>query len=237
MIAAHALDASRVFITGLSAGGAMTAAMLACYPELFAAGAIVAGLPYGAAANVREALEAMRSAPLRDPHQWGDAVRAASAHTGPWPRVSIWHGETDMTVAIDNAKAGVAQWADVHGLALAAARQDRMDGALHLSWGRALEVVTVPALGHGVPIAARDLGAPAPYILEAGISSTRRIAEFFGLLDEAKPRAKPVPVAADRPALPEIEAVLMPHAAAPQEGRIEKVIRRALEAAGLLRKK
>ena len=43
----------------------MTAAMLATYPELFAGGAIIAGLPYGAAANVLEALEAMRSAPLR----------------------------------------------------------------------------------------------------------------------------------------------------------------------------
>src|ERR1700760_1068772 len=37
----HAIDPSRIFITGLSAGGAMTAAMLACYPETFAGGAII----------------------------------------------------------------------------------------------------------------------------------------------------------------------------------------------------
>src|SRR5665213_3720211 len=76
----HKLDASRVFITGLSAGGAMAAVMLANYPELFAGGAIIAGLPFGAAANVRDALESMRSAPLRTPHQWGDEVSAASDH-------------------------------------------------------------------------------------------------------------------------------------------------------------
>lgn len=45
------LDRSRVFITGLSAGGGMAAAMLASYPELFAAGAIVAGVPYGCAST------------------------------------------------------------------------------------------------------------------------------------------------------------------------------------------
>src|SRR5262249_27235572 len=39
-------DTARVFVTGLSAGGAMTAVMLATYPDVFAGGAIVAGLPY-----------------------------------------------------------------------------------------------------------------------------------------------------------------------------------------------
>src|SRR5258708_122024 len=89
LVQTHSLDVTRVFITGLSAGGAMTAVMLATYPELFAGGAIIAGLPFGAAANVRDALESMRSAPLRTPRQWGDAVRAASAHLGPWPQISI----------------------------------------------------------------------------------------------------------------------------------------------------
>lgn len=55
MIVAHGLDARRVFIAGLSAGGAMTAAMLAAYPELFAGGAIIAGLPHGAATTIPEA--------------------------------------------------------------------------------------------------------------------------------------------------------------------------------------
>ena len=71
MVAEHGLDPTRIFVTGLSAGGAMTAAMLATYPELFAGGAIIAGLPYGSAHNVKEALGTMSHARLRQPRESG----------------------------------------------------------------------------------------------------------------------------------------------------------------------
>ncbi|RWK99057.1 PHB depolymerase family esterase, partial [Mesorhizobium sp.] len=60
MVLAHGLDRGRIFITGLSAGGAMTSAMLACYPEIFEGGAIIASLPYGSAKTVPEAFDRMR---------------------------------------------------------------------------------------------------------------------------------------------------------------------------------
>lgn len=235
----HRLDARRVFITGLSAGGAMTAAMLATYPELFAGGAIIAGLPFGAAANVRDALETMRSAPLKAPQQWGDAVRAAAGYAGPWPKISIWHGALDTTVNVNNAQASVAQWADVHGLALGAAKQEMADGAIRLSWGDQLEVYTIPVLSHGTPIDSRDVGRPAPFILDVGISSSRRIARFWGLAPLAASRSapRPAPVRAatpQEPALPEIEAVLAPRLT-PHPGA-ETLIRRALKAVGLLKR-
>src|SRR5206468_7494230 len=71
------IDRRRIFVTGHSAGGAMTSAMLACYPEIFAGGAIVAGLPYGAATNIKEAFESMYRCPSRPAQHWGDLVRAA----------------------------------------------------------------------------------------------------------------------------------------------------------------
>jgi poly(hydroxyalkanoate) depolymerase family esterase len=239
MLETHKLDPRRVFITGLSAGGAMTSVMLATYPELFAGGAIIAGLPFGAAVNVRDALETMRSAPLKTPQAWGDKVRAASDFTGPWPRVSVWHGDLDMVVNVNNAQACVAQWADVQGLALGDSKEQRVENALRLSWGDQLELYTVPGLGHGTPIDSSDVGAPAPFILEAGISSTSRIAEFWGLEAQkpaAKPRPKPVRIVTPQPALPHIEAVLESQVeASVPYGRIENVIRKALKAAGLLK--
>jgi poly(hydroxyalkanoate) depolymerase family esterase len=232
LVARHQLDGKCVFITGLSAGGAMTSVMLATYPELFAGGAIIAGLPFGMAANVRDALEAMRSAPLKTPRQWGDLVRAASAWRDPWPKVSIWHGALDTTVNVNNAQASVAQWADVLGLALTGARQDMTNGAIRLSWADRLEVYTIPTLGHGVPIDSRDVGAPAPFILDAGISSSRHIARFWGLVPQVVvPKAEPARIVTE-PALPKIEAATVPRVVEPV---VETVIRRALKAVGLLK--
>jgi poly(hydroxyalkanoate) depolymerase family esterase len=54
-VAKFAVDRHKVFVTGLSAGGAMASVMLATYPEVFAGGAIIAGLPYGCAGNVQQA--------------------------------------------------------------------------------------------------------------------------------------------------------------------------------------
>ncbi|MES2472036.1 MAG: PHB depolymerase family esterase [Pseudomonadota bacterium] len=236
MVKHHALDPARVFITGLSAGGAMTAVMLATYPELFAGGAIIAGLPFGAASGVRDALDNMRSAPLKTPGEWGDLVRAASKHKGPWPKISIWHGALDTTVNVNNAQASVAQWAELHGLKLTAAKQEMVDGAIRLNWDDRLEVYTIPAMGHGTPI---DSRTPAPFILQAGISSTTQIAQFWGLLDKAVAKPRPAPVrvvpVAEKPALPEIETALAPMRAA--STKAENIIRRALKAAGLLPKR
>lgn len=238
MVEMHQLDVTRIFITGLSAGGAMAAVMLATYPEMFKGGAIIGGLAFGAAQNVRDALESMRSAPLRTPSQWGDLVRAASEHKGPWPKVSIWHGGLDPVVNINNAQASVAQWADLHELSLMGAAQDMVDGAIHLRWDDRLEVYTLPALGHGTPIASRDLGQPGPFILEAEISSTRRIAEFWGLTQTAA--ARPAQPKTTKPVEPQvllkIEAELLHYPQSVETAQKESLVMRALRAIGLMRR-
>ena len=116
MVADHEIDPRRIYITGLSAGGAMTSVMLATYPEVFAGGAIIAGLPFGIASNVREALSGMMQSTSRPAGKLGDLVRKASKHKGPWPKVSVWHGSADRTVNPGNANEIVKQWLDVHGL-------------------------------------------------------------------------------------------------------------------------
>jgi len=189
-IGAHGIDRTQVFITGLSAGGAMTAAMLAAYPEAFAAGAIIAGLPYGSASNVQEAFESMFQGRPRSAKEWGDKVRRASRHHGPWPRVSVWHGDLDATVKPANADGLVAQWRDVHGIDAAPA-EDMVDGYPRKVWRRdGLDVVesyTITGMAHGTPLATDTHGGTAgPFLLETGISSSYHIAKFFGLTGEAR---------------------------------------------------
>ncbi len=197
MVGRHEVDEARIFVTGLSAGGAMTSVMLATYPEVFAAGAIIAGLPYGAASNVSEAFQSMFKGERRSARQWGALVRAASPHRGPWPRVSVWHGSADTTVVPQNADETVKQWADLHGVAVGRAERSSEGRATRAVWrDRAgvvvIESVTIPGLAHGTPLAttgAETCGEAGPFLLEAGISSTHHIARFFGLL-EARPAAR-----------------------------------------------
>jgi feruloyl esterase len=196
-IGAHGIDRGQVFITGLSAGGAMTAAMLATYPEVFAAGAIIAGLPYGAAGNAQQAFESMFQGRPRPAREWGDLVRRASSHRGPWPRVSIWHGDMDATVKPMNADALIAQWTDVHGIDAAPA-EGKVDGYPRKVWRRdgvdTIESYTITGMAHGTPLATRQHGGTAgPFLLEAGISSSYHIAKFFGLTGEARIRAAQTP--------------------------------------------
>ncbi len=151
-------DPERVFIAGLSAGGAMAAALLASYPEVFAAGAVCAGLPVGAANTLSEALRRMAEAgPMRSPAGWADAARRAApmGYRGPWPRLSIWHGAADRVVDPENARLLATQWATIHGIGLEPTQTERLDGIRHDQWvmqGKAiLELWNLDALGHDWP--------------------------------------------------------------------------------------
>ena len=193
-IGAHGVDRSRIFVTGLSAGGAMTATMLAVYPEIFAAGAIIAGLPYGSADNVQQAFESMFEGG-RGPRSNG-AIGAAciGASRSLAARVGLaWRSRRDCEV--DECRRIVQQWSDVHGIDVAPV-EDVVDGYPRQVWRRdgvdVIESYTITGMAHGTPLAtAKHGGAAGPFMLEAGISSSYHIAKFFGLTgDGARERAR-----------------------------------------------
>lgn len=240
VVARRPIDAQRIFVTGLSAGGAMAAVMLATYPELFAGGSIIAGLPYGAASSVPQAFERMRGAGHGSDEERAERVRQASSHGGPWPSVSVWHGDADRTVDIANADAVIGQWRSLHGAPAAPGRVDRVDGHQHRVWlgrdGReAVEEYRIAGLGHGTPLkvgGADGCGVAGPHMLEAGISSTRRQGERWQLLSgPPSARRTPAPTALVEPSLAE------PSPAAPANGLagVSATIERALRSAGLMR--
>jgi poly(hydroxyalkanoate) depolymerase family esterase len=267
MAAEHKIDPRRVYITGLSAGGAMTSVMLAVYPEVFAGGAIIAGLPYGIASNVREALGGMMQSTSRPADILGDLVRKASKHKGPWPKVSVWHGSADRTVNPGNANEIVKQWLDVHGLPTAPMSAVDVDGHPREVWWNAdgetvVESYTITDMAHGTPLglAGNDepYGAEGAFLIEAGISSSYHIADFFGLtgrLNPAAEAANPVPAsnivrsaATESLQSSDLAATLWSkshkpvrqHSPAPSEPKrrgidVGGVITRALTAAGLMK--
>jgi len=259
----HGIDRRRVFVTGLSAGGAMTSNMLACYPEIFAAGAIVAGLPYGAATSIKQAFETMFQSPSRPAGEWGDLVRKASPHRGPWPRISVWHGNADKTVIPSNAQEIIKQWTNVHGLAMSPSAKTRVDGFPREVWINELghelvESYTIANMAHGTPLAVGEAegacGAPGPFLLPVGISSSYHIAKFFGIA-AARPQAmrnssaernlpqvsiSPQPYQEteqilDGEILDKDDDVFREHQPMPHVAEIGTVINKALRAAGLLK--
>ena len=152
-------DPSRVFIAGLSAGGAMAAALLAAYPDVFAAGAVVAGLPVGAASSTTEALRRMAEAgPARSPAAWAELVRRAApiGYPGPWPRLSIWHGEDDRW----STRPMPACWPSNGRLCMASSRRPRRRRSFPAraaiagpaTNGRSVELWSLPGLSHAWPM-------------------------------------------------------------------------------------
>lgn len=202
----HGVDPARVFVTGVSAGGAMTSVMLGNYPEVFAGGNVIAGIPFGCAYSLTEALLCMDPGQDLDPAVWGDKVRNATTHNGPWPRVTAWSGTEDLRVNYMNVRQIMKQWTDVHGIDQVADYQEiqrhgpgelspeNLDPDDHLmlrevyesTRGRGLvETVLITNMDHGMavaPGAAEDeCGTERKNFLPVGVCTAYEVGKFWGL--------------------------------------------------------
>ena len=156
---------SRIFVAGMSAGGALAATLGVRYPELFAGVFVHSGLACGAASNPTAAFEAMTKGPDTDVREIGTRARAAERQKVRLPLFVI-QGDNDTVVAPVNAGQLVRQYLALNGVAVREGHHGEpplSDGEAHVALGdgRAMRVseyrdgrrivarlARVPMLGH-----------------------------------------------------------------------------------------
>lgn len=189
--ASHSIDPARVFVTGVSAGGYMTSNMIAAYPDVFAGGGIAAGGPSRCADFSWQSFMCVFGGVNKTPQQWGDIVRSSSGWSGPWPRVSIWHGGADSAVNVSNVTETVEQWTNVHGTDQTPDARQTVKGyprvVYHDSSGvPVVETWVLPGQPHGQPLdpgfAPDQCGtAGSAGMVDMNICAAFHMVPFFGL--------------------------------------------------------
>jgi poly(hydroxyalkanoate) depolymerase family esterase len=118
VVGVHNIDPSRIYVAGLSAGGAAAAIMGEVYPDLFAAVGVHSGLACGLAYDMPSAFNAMRGAA-------GDTVGRASASLKP---TIVFHGDRDATVHPCNGAKIIARVSGHANLRMSAERKSSLTG-------------------------------------------------------------------------------------------------------------
>lgn len=119
------IDTSRIFVYGVSAGGAMAGALMVDYPELFHSGAIIGGIPFGIANSSTELLSVLVKPKDLYPEDWENLARAQNPnYKGSYPRLIALHGTNDRVVSILAGYELVEQWTALHDLSISPTRRE-----------------------------------------------------------------------------------------------------------------
>lgn len=194
-----AIDSEKIFVNGFSAGAAMAELMLATWPDVFSAGSIMAGIPYWCGDTVNEATACMGGV-NKSPSEWGNLVTSRgfpSGYAGRLPRVSLWHGSKDTTVATSMMNESMEQWTTVNGLTQTPSSTETLSTSegshVHKEYkngaGKTLvETWLIDGMAHAVSIDPNGAGysftcgsSTKSYTDDEDLCSTWRSAQFFGL--------------------------------------------------------
>ena len=191
VIRSYNVDARRVYIAGMSAGGAMAATMAATYSDLYAAVGIHSGMPYGAAQNFLAAIAAMKN---------GAAV-GARLPSKSIPLI-VFHGDQDIIVNSRNGEQIVSQWL---GDSVPNRRQETSTARASEGNGHAFtrtvyqdgsgHVVAENWLVHDAGHAWSGGGSGGSFAVPEGPDASREMVRFFsstrgGLLERIKERVR-----------------------------------------------
>jgi poly(hydroxyalkanoate) depolymerase family esterase len=192
MKSSYSIDSNRIYVTGLSAGAFMTVVMASTYPEIFKGAAPMAGGPYKCAATTNEAFSCMNPGVDKTGAQWATLIKSGySGYTGKYPRISIWQGTSDTTVAPMNAAELMQGWANVLGLSETPSLTETIQGNTHNVFKDSSGVVLmetwdIAGMPHGITVDPDGTNGKAggqtdTYSFDKNVWSSYVVAKFFGL--------------------------------------------------------
>ncbi|MFG6201585.1 PHB depolymerase family esterase [Nonomuraea sp. JJY05] len=156
------VDPARIMVSGFSSGAMMTNVLAAQYPDVFAAAAAFSGVPAGCFATTNGSLwnsQCSGGNLIKTAQQWGDQARAMyPGYTGRYPRMQLWHGTTDTTLAYANFGEEIKQWTNLHGLTQTPSSTDTpRSGVTRTRYGGtgaqpAVEAYSFAGYGHSLPL-------------------------------------------------------------------------------------
>ncbi|MBP2705521.1 PHB depolymerase family esterase [Microbispora sp. RL4-1S] len=156
------IDSGRIVVSGFSSGAMMTNVLAAEYPDVFSAASAYSGVPAGCFATTGGSLwnsQCSGGQLIKTAQQWGDQARAMyPGYTGPYPRIQLWHGTTDTTLAYPNFGEEIKQWTNLHGLSQTPSFTDHPQS----TWTRTryggtgnqapVEGISISGVGHQLPM-------------------------------------------------------------------------------------
>jgi len=181
------INADNVYIIGLSAGGAMASSMLVNYPDLFTAGAVVAGIPFPCADGLITGISCMRNGPSQTVDELVTQAQTLNPKQRAWPKLAVWTGKNDSIVNPLNSLFLAQQWAQLFALT-AKPIIEKKTGYTITRWQNAadevqIELVEVEKLDHGIMVNpdAENGGEAADYLLTSPVSTAKQVIHFWQL--------------------------------------------------------
>lgn len=181
------LGSEKVFIIGLSAGGAMASSILINYPEIFTAGAVVAGIPFPCADGLITGISCMKNGPSQTSDELLALIRKIQPSQSQWPNLSVWTGEKDSIVNPLNSSVLAEQWAKLSKANAKPSVIKKSDYTItHWQNNEAdikVELVEVKNLDHGIMVNSNveNGGEVSSYLLESPLSTAKHVIEFWQL--------------------------------------------------------
>lgn len=195
----YKINPGNIYITGMSAGGAMSLVMAATYPELFDKAGVMAGVPYGAASDIVGGLQVMGAKVTKSPEEWSALVRRQNPDfKGQYPELVFIHGSEDNIVHFANTTEIAKQWA-----ALWSVTPDRglntsdiggNPAVMGTQWQKngktVMQLYAIKGMGHAIAVdpgpGPRQGGMTATFAQDVDFHSSWWTAEFFGLIRNKK---------------------------------------------------